>query len=427
MAIIQWRGGAGAVAQVSSASVDTYDAATTYTLSVGSYALSVTAQGSAGATAAALVSAANTSTVPYFSAVAWTNPSGGDITGTAETAGAPFDAVLSVSGGTGTRTDFSDDTACTGPHHAGNVSNYEGGELPTSSDDLIIAAGTSILYELDALAGVALASTEVRKTFSNLIGLNPNAFSTSLDGGTTNASYIEYRATHLELDSPIIRIGDHDGGGSPSGSQRVFLHQQSTSASRLLVVDTASSVAGAAPAVDYLADDADADVDVRSAPAGCGIASFAGDTATVGDIIVSDTTQTSEVVVGAGATYAEFRQFGGRNRIRAAANVTTVEAQAGTLEIDGEGYAITTLIVGGSSNVEDVHLNTAGAEWTTINVQGGTLELPKVYDAGSDRSFTTMNVSRGRVEADWSALTGTVVVAADAGVSARFSIDAAAL
>jgi len=422
----QWRGGADAVTQVATASIDTYDAASTYTLSIGEYGFDSIAAGTADDAAAALVALANASNIPYFSAVTWTNPSAADITGTANNAGAPFVAELTVTGGTGTVTDFVDDTACTGPHHADNADNYEGGVLPVTGDDLVIAGGKAILYGLDGLASVLLLSTEIRQQFSGLIGLNPTAFATSTDGLTTDAGFLEYRTTHLQLDSDTIRVGDHDGGGSPQGSQRVYLEQQSAAASRLTVIDTAASVAGSAPAVDYLADDADADVDVRYAPGGVGVASFAGTTAVVGDLAVTDSTQASSLRVGAGTTFTNYTQQGGRNKLRAAANPTAITVKGGDLTIDGEGYLIPTLQVE-AGNVEDLHVNAGGAEWTTINMRGGDLSLPEVYDAGASRAFTTMNLSRGRVEAEWGSLTGTVAINPEDGVVSRFALEATSL
>lgn len=423
MAKIQWRGGADAVVQIASASIDSYDAATTYTLAVGDYSFSSLAAGSANAAAAALVAAAAASDIPYFAAVTWTNPSGATITGTHVRAGDPFEASLSVTGGTGTRTDFVDGTACTGPHHANNPQNYVGGALPSASDTLVAAAGASILYGLDALAAIALADVEVQLGFPGIVGLNPAEFSTSLNGLTTDPAYPEYRTTHLQLNAPIIRIGDHDGAGLPSGPSRVFLDQKSTAASRLLVLATARSSVGAAPVVDYLANDADADVDVRSAPAGVGLASFPGNTAVFGEIAVTDLSQESLVSIGDGATYTNFTQQGGTSRIRAAATVTNVEIFGGDLVIEGEGYTVTALNVEGGT-CTDRHLNGAGAEWVTINVRAGTLRLPEVFDASSARSFTTINLSRGRIEADWNSLSGTVAINPGAGVSSSMAVDA---
>ena len=218
MATIKWKGGVEAVAQVQTGSIDSYDAASTYTVTMGDYAISVAGTTDTAGTAAALVSALNASTNPYFAAITWSVPTGGDVTATADTAGAPFVAVLSVASGTGTITDFATDTACTGPHHADALENWSGGALPTASDDVVIDAGPSILYGLDAIDTTALGRAEVRQSYTGLIGLESSAFATSLDGATTDSSLPEYRPAYLELTADEIVIGEYVG---PEWSERI--------------------------------------------------------------------------------------------------------------------------------------------------------------------------------------------------------------
>jgi hypothetical protein len=162
---------------------------------------------------------------------------------------------------------------------------------------------------------------------------------------------------------------------------------------------------------------------VRSAPGGVGIGSFPGDTATVGDVLVSDTSAASAVFIGDGVTLTSFEQAGGQNRLAAAATVTTVTGRGGTLAIAGEGYTITTLTIEGAT-VTDTHLNAGGAEWGTINLRGGTLDVPHVADAGSARTCTTLNHSRGRLEGDLSKFSATTwSIAAATGHSAQMAVD----
>lgn len=422
MADIQWKGGVEAVGQVADATVDTYDAASTYTVTIGDYTVSTSGGGTVTAVATALATALNALAHPYFAAITWSDATG-TLTATADVAGVPFDAALTVSGGTGTVTDFSDTTACTGPHHADDAENYEGGALPTTGDRLIVAGGPSILYGLTALAAVDLAALEIRQSFDNQIGLYPLAFATSLDGATTEADFLEYRATHFQHDTDVTTIGEHNGPGNPAGSSRLQLEQKSTTASRLVVVDSASTTTTSAPAIDFIATDADADVDVRYAPGGVGIGGFPGATATVGDVSVSDRSSASEVYIGEGVTLSNFEQAGGVNQVSAAATVAAITVRGGELAIRGEGYTITTLNVEGGS-VEDTHLNTAGVEWTTINMRGGALSLPHVYDAGGDRTVTTINHSRGRVEGNLEQITATTwSIAPAAGVSSDMAVD----
>jgi len=400
MAIIKWQGGVTAVAQVDSGSIDTYDAASTYTVTIGDFSVSVAGDTDVATTGGNLVTALNAETHPFFAAITWSGTS--TITATADTAGAPFSAALTVSGGTGTVTDFSSGTACTGPHHADALDNWAGGALPTTSDDVVIDAGPSILYGLTAISAVALGRAEIRQSFTGLIGLEKSAFATSLDGATTSDSAPEYRGCYLELTADEIVIGEHVGPGAPAGSARLCIEQKKAGASILDVQNTASTAINSRPAVRYLAANASADVLVQRAPAGVGIAQEADETATVGDVTVSDETTASAVFVGHGTTLTTYSQYGGLNVLSAAATITTVNTWGGQLDIVGYDYLITTLNVY-RGEINDQHINTGANEWTTINLLGGTLSLPSV----GSRTYTTLNLDTGRIEADYDDLTGT--------------------
>jgi len=422
MAVIQWQGGTTAVAQIDSASVDAFDAASTYTVTIGDFTISVIGDTNVATTAANLVTALQASTHPYFAAVTWTVPSGSTVTGTADTAGMPFTAALTVSGGTGTVTDFSTGTACTGPHHADALQNWKGGALPTTSDEVIIDAGVSVLYGLTAITAVALTRATVRQAFTNKIGLEPSAFATSLDGETTTATAPEYRAAYLELTADEIVIGEHLGPGAPSGSSRICIEQKKAGASVLDVQGSATSSINNRPAIRYLASNASADVTVSDAPGGVGIAVEASETATVGDVLVSDATTASSVYVAAGVTLTNYVQHGGTNALAAAATVTAVTVRGGELVIAGYDYLITTLQIE-AGEVTDTHINGGAAEWTTINCYGGTLILPNV----AARAYTNLFLYGGRVEGDWSALTGTESVPDQTGTAPRRAVEVTAL
>lgn len=408
MATVKWRGGVVAVAQVSAGSIDTFDAASTYTVTIGGYAISVAGDTNTATTAANLVSALNGSTHPYFAAVTWAVPSGSTVRGTGDVAGAPFLAALTVTGGTGTVTDFADTTACTGPHHASAAANWSGGALPASADLVIVDSGPSILYGLDAFSATALARVSVRQGFTSKIGLEASQFATSLDGETTDSEVPEYRDSYLEITADEVVVGEHIGPGSPSGSPRVCLDQKKAGASVLDVLNTSTTAVNSRPAVRYKAAHASADVLVKFAPGGVGVAVEPGDTSTVGDVWVGDDSTASALYLGEGVTVTTVEVHGGQSRLAAAATVTSVTCNGGELEITGYDYLITTLNVHGGT-VTDTHENTGGAEWTTINLYGGKLLLP-LASADTARAYTTLNLYAGRVEADWSGISGTEAV-----------------
>ncbi len=424
MATVTWKGGATAVAQVDSGTIDTFDASSTYTVTIGGYAVSQAGTTDVATTATNLVAALNASTHPYFAAITWSNPSGGTVRGTGDIAGVPFVAALTVAGGTGTVTNFSTTTACTGPHHADDAENWSSGALPAASDTVVIAAGPSLLYGLDALTSTALARLEVRQTFAARVGLEPSRFATSLDGETTTAAVREYRDAYLEISANEIVIGEYLGPVTPVGSSRICIQQTKAGASILDVINTSATTLADRPTVRYLASNSGADVIVRFAPGGVGLAVEQGETTTVGDVYVADASATSSLFLGQGVTLTSFEQVGGDNRLAAAATITTVDVRGGELLIAGYDYLISTLNVHGGEII-DRHENTGGAEWTTVNQYGGTLSLPRVN--ASTRTYTTLNLYAGRIEADWGALSGTEVLASATGVPERRAIEIAAL
>jgi len=424
MATAVWQGGVAAVAQVATASIDTYDASSTYTVTIGGYPVSVAGDTDVATTATNLRAALNASVNPYFAAITWAG-STGDITATGDVAGAPFLAVLSVAGGTGTITDFVDDTACTGPHHADAADNWSTGAVPASSDDVVVEGGPSILYGLDDFSATALGRVEVRQAYTGKIGLEASGFSTSLDGETVDGSVPEYRDVYLEVTADEIVIGEHIGPGTPTGSARIAIEQKKAGASVLDVVNTGTSSVFDRPAVRYIAGNAAADVVIRSAPSGVGIAVEPGETATVGDVYVADTSTSSNCYLGPGTTLTQYEQAGGISTISTAATITTVNVLGGTLRIVGYDYLITTLNVYGGE-VTDTHENTGGAEWTTINCYAGQLSLP-LSTASTARAFTTANLYGGSLEADWSAISGTVAVPTDTKVTSLRRVEVTAL
>jgi len=390
MALIRWEGKAPAVAQVDTGSVDTFDAATTYTVTIGGQSVSVLGDTDVATTAGNLVTALEASEIPYFSTVAWANPSGGTITGTANVPGFPFSATLSTTGGTGTVTDFSNTTANAGPLVWNDANNWIGGVLPGAADDVVIEdASGDIWFGLDQITD-ALGIVQVIRTFTGKIGLNRLAFATAV--AAADDEYPEYRADYLEITADEIDLGQQTGPGTPAGSNRIKVNNVKAGASVLRVYGTAPSSSEAGlPAIRYRANDAAADVIVLEAPGGFGIGKdFTGETATVGDIDMRSESSSDRVFVGPGVTYTTYKQDGGQNQIDAAATVTSVRATGGTLLISGN-FQITTLTNDGAEITDD-HINGGGDAVVTGNLNTGTLDLSVSGDA---RTYTTLNQEVG--------------------------------
>lgn len=396
MATKYFTGQATAVAQVASGSVDSVDgtpANNTFAVTIGGVAVSVVGVTSAAVTAGALVTALNASTHPYFAAVTWTNPSGGTVLGTADTAGVPFDAALTVSGGgTGAVTDFSDTTASAGPNDWSTATNWSDGSAPANGDDVIIeGVSTNICWGLDQ-SGVTLASLTVRRTYTGKLGLDRRVFATSADG-ETSSDRPEYRPHYLEIGYDAAELGQHVGPGSPPGSQRIKLDNAKSGASTTVVHDTASSPSEAGfPAVRLLAGHANADLVVRGARAGVGIAmDEPGEVSTVGAVSIS----AGALFVGAGTTITTLTQAGGTSTLQAAATVTTVTVEDGVLTTEGD-YTVTTLNANGGT-VFCNHVKTSGNAITTLNLAGGTVDARQSTRA---RTWATVNPDEGALITD---------------------------
>jgi len=396
MATIYWEGQAEAVAQVHTGSIDSVDgtpANNTFTVTIGGVAISQVGDTDVATTAAALVVLLNASTHPYFSAITWTNPSAGNIVGTADTAGVPFVAALTETGaGTGAVTDFAETTASSGPNHWGTAANWSGGAVPVNSDVVIIAdSSVSICWDLDQ-SSVSLTSLRIDKSFLGTIGLDYSRVATNASASTTDASKPEYREDYLKIGTSRVDLGQNFSSGSPAGSGRIKIDLGSV-ASQVNVFDTKSSSSdGTRQAVRFLANSSSTDFYIRQAPGGVGIAADQpGETSTVGDVNVSQEGRSATVVIGEGTTLTNWTQSGGDAILQAAATVTKVDVNNGILTIEGD-YTITTLNHR-SGRVYDNHIKTGGNSVTTLNLSNdASYDMSRTNEA---RTIATVNTDVG--------------------------------
>lgn len=168
------------MAQVVTITVTADDATTTYTVTINTKTVSVLGTGSGDtATAAAIAAALASSTIPEFQEVVWTSALA-VITGKAYTAGMPFTAASSYSGGSGTLGAVTQTVASAGPNDWNVAQNWTQGWVPQSvlTAPVAIATlggsggsltnGTEYYYKVTALNqnGESLPSTEVHATAS---------------------------------------------------------------------------------------------------------------------------------------------------------------------------------------------------------------------------------------------------------------------
>jgi hypothetical protein len=410
MATKYWKGTGTAVAQVSSATVTAYDAATTYTITVGAgnNTRTISAPGTtdASGTAAALRTAWNASTHPYCSGIT-AGGTGAVVTLTADVPGVPFTVASSKTGGTGTFGAFSTSTASAGPNDWSTAANWSDNAVPGASDTVILEnCAVPIAWGLDQSA-VDIAELRIEQSYTGRIGLDRTRFATTADALTTVTTAPEYREDYLIIGWTSGKIGEAPGVAPAAGAQRLKLKNDYAGASTTTVYATASAASEAGmPAVRLLLGHASADLIVRSAPGGVGVAcDEPAETSTAGTITVTDVTTTSKVTVGPGTTLTNFIQQGGNNTLQGlAATLTKLEVWGGTLELRGD-YTITTLDLY-RGTVDDKHTKAGGNAVTTCNLYGGSLNLQGTAAA---RTYSALNYYGGQLLADEAYVTLTTL------------------
>lgn len=391
MADIYWIGGAAAVAQVDTGSIDSVDATpanNTFSIAVGDETVTVTGDTDVNTTATALRAAANASTHPHMAAITFGGASG-SITATADTAGAPFTATLSVAGaGTGSITNFSNTTASAGPADWSTAANWSGGSVPTGSDNVIVdKKDEKIAYGLDQSA-VTLGTLALRNNLK--LGLPWNTFATSADGQTPNSTVREYRDTFLKIKFASCSIGEFFGVGSTVAPSRLKLDDQSTVGSVTTVHALGSTTDSGSPTMRFKSSDADCDLFVLSATGGIGIGVEPGDTVTLGDLSVDDTSSSTRVQFGDKVTLSTFSQRGGSNLLQCNATLTSMDVEDGSCRILGD-FTITTANWRGGEIIDN-HVKSAGNAITTLNLNGATADFQR---SSEPRTVGTLNYTSG--------------------------------
>lgn len=214
MAIRIFAGDAEAVAQTETAVINSFDAATTYNVTINGKSVGIAGDTDTATTATSLATALEASNIPEFAEIAWASNTSATLTATANTAGKPYTITLTASGGTGSVTDFAilltGDQTNDGPN-VWSADNFKTsgarGTLPGAADTVILKdSNVSLLYNLDQSAAGTMTDLQIFASYTGIIGLDKTN-----DDGT---AYDEYRQRYLALDVGIIRIGDGDGSGS---------------------------------------------------------------------------------------------------------------------------------------------------------------------------------------------------------------------
>ncbi len=210
----RWKGGAAAVAQVTTLTVGgTAANGQVYTATMGYRSIAYTANNTDtnSTIAAALQALLAASTYGEFLEATWTVATN-VITATANTAGVPF-TVTSSATGTGTLTAATTTTSA-GPNDVSTAANWDANAVPVAGDDVYIDhTSVDLLWNLQALSGVALNSLTIDSTFqSGSAGTGTAGLPEVNQRGS--ASYLEYRQQYLQQGAATCTVGNGTGAGS---------------------------------------------------------------------------------------------------------------------------------------------------------------------------------------------------------------------
>lgn len=347
-ATVIWRGDAPAVKQVSTVQITANDVNTSYRITINGKIVAVNGNaGGVNSTATDLKTALDASTIPEFDEAVWT-VNADTVTGTAATAGKPFTATSSVSGGTGTIGAVTTTTSSSGPNHFDTAANWSGGAVPVNADDIVFEnSSIDCLYGLDQNA-VAPTSVTIRSTYTGKLGL----------ARITSTGYVEYRQRYYKSDIITLNVGDAAGG---AGSGRLLIDLDGATATVNVYSTGLSAETGLGALVLKNTNASTLNVfrgTVSVAPQAGETANFA--TGVRIGIVQGAANSVATVYCGSGVTLGTITQDGGT--LTTHSNITTINMTGGE------------------------HVREAGTT-TTANIRGGT------YYGKSTGSISTLTIS----------------------------------
>lgn len=332
---------------------------------------------------------------PYFDVITWSredyNSGGTDyakLTAIAKTAGVPFGATLEQWDGSAWSLLAWDSSATifpTGKTFFDNTENWSGGTLPTTGDDVYFTeSDISCCYGFTG-SMVLLNSIIIDKSYSGLIGLNPNAFARSEDGRSTTDRISEYRAIYPLIKADLILT---IGIGRGSGSGRINIATGGTAA-KISIYDTATRATDTNRAAVTLWNMNDPlNVFVYNAPGGVELK----DNSDCGTITVNATDPRTWIKAKRAASV---KVLAGNAEVGAVGTSMTGEIYEGTLKITGTGTAAT-IDMKGSGRLKLNNQPSSGNAVTRLNIYAGILDLMErltdadlgsVYFYGSTKNY----------------------------------------
>ena len=292
---------------------------------------------------------------------------------THDTAGVPFVVSASTDSASGTISSVSVTRAATGPNHADDVNNWDGGALPATGDSIWIGGDSpSILYGLSAITDT-VASVNVAASYRGEIGLPQ----------WNDLGYAEYRDCYWTLRSSLHRLGHGDGPGSR------LLKFNNSSVQAVVECHTSASpreVGGGS----IVFKGTHASNELRNYNSDVAVAIYGGEAATIATLYQSGGTFRSGhgATIGAASVNggnAEFMssatsltQRGGSTKVVGSGTVGTLDVQGGSCKYETSGTA-TTVTVGGTATraTIDLHGDLRAKTFSSCTLNpGGSISAP---------------------------------------------------
>lgn len=373
-----WRGGADAIAQISTITVTgTWATNDTATLTIGGYTLTLTV--GTDTTTANIATAlkemfngdAQTGTgdhtfsntgdeiQPMNEIAATVNSS--TVTFTHATAGKPFTLTVGeTTAGTGSLGSVTTSTAATGPDFWSNAENWSTGSVPVSSDDVVIDGRSNwdIKYGLDQSA-VALTSLTIKNSYTKTIGLP------EINKDNAAENYPEYRDTYLQVQTSTLTIE-----GEGTGSGRIKIDLGSATATTMNISSRGNTAEQGIPALLILGTNASNIARVTRGDVG--FAFYEGGSAHLATLDVGfEDNQAGNSTVrcgdGVDLTNATVTQSGGSLTIETTTSSGTITQSGGTLYVLAGAHA--------QIDVDGTLYYSGAGTLTTLNISGGTVDF----------------------------------------------------
>ena len=369
MATKYWRGGAGAVAQVTTITWSAYTSGETYTVTCNGKSVTFTATAStqSNVTSGIIAAIAAATTLNEFIELTASDVSN-TLTFTAA-AGLPF--TLTATATSGITATVTNTTSATGPNHFDNAQNWVGAAVPSAGDDLVFDdSAYSVLYAI--VDTTNYGDITIGSNFTGEIGLPPD-----------NANgYREYRSRFLKLGDGASASAVTIGLGDGRQSSRINIDANAEDLT-VRVYGTGSPDASGEYPVQLQGMGADSVVDVYD-----GQVAILSSSLTTLRVTPTEATSNVRVYVDAASTGQYLTQNGGYCEVRGSF----------TAEIENEG-GVTRAVL--NASCPSVKVGSGGTVFweTTSSVTGsvtvynrGTIDLSR---NGKSKSIQKVNLYAG--------------------------------